>query len=306
MRLTEEMQRVVTEQGLGFVATVRPDGTPALSPKGTTRVWDDGRLVFLHLHSPGTVANLATNPSVEVNVVDPIRRKGWRFAGQATVHTGGPLFEEVVAWYARPATAPPAKAVVVIDVDRAEELVSPAYDSGASETEVAATWRERYLATASEPDAMPAEMRWPAHLHPGALRWVRSSTTYDDTVAFYRDLVGLPVVGSFQGSFGEDGTIFGLPGTATHMEIVRSEVNAASADRFDQIVLYLADDSAVERAIEPLLAAGVTPVGAPHPYWEANGGVVFLDPDGRGVVYAPWIFGSQPDPVDRLTGTSAG
>lgn len=295
MRLTEEMQRVVTEQGLGFVATVRPDGTPALSPKGTTRVWDDGRLVFLHLHSPGTVANLATNPAVEMNVVDPIRRKGWRFAGRATVHTGGPLFEEIVAWYARPATAPPAMAVVVIDVDRAEELVSPAYDSGATETEVAAPWRERHLA-----------MRWPAHLHPGALRWVRSSTSYADTVAFYRDLVGLPVVGSFQGSFGEDGTIFGLPGTATHMEIVRSEVNAASADRFDQIVLYLADDSAVARAIEPLLVAGVTPVGAPHPYWEANGGVVFLDPDGRGVVYAPWIFGSQPDPVDRLTGTSAG
>jgi predicted pyridoxine 5'-phosphate oxidase superfamily flavin-nucleotide-binding protein len=145
MRLTEEMQRVVTEQGLGFVATVRPDGTPALSPKGTTRVWDDGRLVFLHLHSPGTVANLATNPAVEVNVVDPIRRKGWRFAGRATVHTGGPLFEEIVSWYARPAAAPPAKAVVVIDVDRADELISPAYDSGATEEEIAAGWRERHL-----------------------------------------------------------------------------------------------------------------------------------------------------------------
>src|SRR3954470_9410072 len=77
MRLTEQMQRVVTEQSLGFVATVRPDGTPALSPKGTTRVWGDSRLVFLHIHSPGTVANLAVNPAVEVNVVDPILRKGW-------------------------------------------------------------------------------------------------------------------------------------------------------------------------------------------------------------------------------------
>jgi uncharacterized protein len=36
MQLTEDMQRVVREQSLGFVATVRPDGTPALSPKGTT------------------------------------------------------------------------------------------------------------------------------------------------------------------------------------------------------------------------------------------------------------------------------
>src|SRR3954447_7269702 len=117
MRLTEQMQRVVTEQSLGVVATGRPDGTTALSPKGTTRVWDDGRLVFLHLHSPGTVANLAANPAVEVNVVDPIRRKGWRFAGRGAVHTDGPLFEEVLAWYDRPSTASPARAVVIVDVE---------------------------------------------------------------------------------------------------------------------------------------------------------------------------------------------
>src|SRR4051794_14178055 len=110
MRLTEQMRRVVTEQSLGFVATVRPDGTPALSPKGTTRVWDDGRLVFLHLHSPGTVANLAANPAVEVNVVDPIRRKGWRFAGRGTVHTPGRPVGEGVARDGRPAAAPPAPA----------------------------------------------------------------------------------------------------------------------------------------------------------------------------------------------------
>ena len=35
------MKRVVGEQRLGFVATVCPDGTPNLSPKGTTAVWDD-------------------------------------------------------------------------------------------------------------------------------------------------------------------------------------------------------------------------------------------------------------------------
>jgi catechol 2,3-dioxygenase-like lactoylglutathione lyase family enzyme/predicted pyridoxine 5'-phosphate oxidase superfamily flavin-nucleotide-binding protein len=290
MRLTEDMKRVVAEQSLGFVATVRPDGTPAVSPKGTTRVRGD-QLVFLHLHSPGTVANLAANPAVEVNVVDPVVRKGWRFAGRGRVLVSGPEFEEIIAWYDRPASAPPAQAVVVIDVDSAEELISPAYDSGATEAEIAAAWRERQLAR-----------RWPAHLRPGALRWVRSSTRYDDTVAFYRDLVGLPVVDSFQGSFGEDGTIFGLPDTAAHLEIVRSDVDAAVAGPFDQIVFYLADDRALARAIEPLLAAGATPVSAPHPYWAANGGVVFLDPDGRGVVYAPWIFGSRPDPGD-VTGT---
>lgn len=49
--LDHEMRRVVDEQRLGYVATVGPDGTPNLSPKGTTAVWDDGHLVFAHLHS---------------------------------------------------------------------------------------------------------------------------------------------------------------------------------------------------------------------------------------------------------------
>jgi predicted pyridoxine 5'-phosphate oxidase superfamily flavin-nucleotide-binding protein len=31
--LTPDMQRVIREQRLGFVATVRPDGGPNLSPK---------------------------------------------------------------------------------------------------------------------------------------------------------------------------------------------------------------------------------------------------------------------------------
>jgi hypothetical protein len=101
MRLSEEMQRLVREQGLGFVATVRPDGTPALSPKGTTSVWGDEQLVFLHLHSPGTVANLAHNPNVEVNVVDPIRRKGYRFAGRGRFLIAGEEYEQILAWFVR-------------------------------------------------------------------------------------------------------------------------------------------------------------------------------------------------------------
>jgi predicted pyridoxine 5'-phosphate oxidase superfamily flavin-nucleotide-binding protein len=125
VRLTDQMKRVVTEQSLAFVATVRPDGTPAVSPKGTTRVRGDDQLVFLHLHSAGTVANLTVNPAVEVNVVDPFVRKGWRFAGRGRVLVSGPEFEAIIAWYDRPASAPPAHAVVLIDVERAQELVSP-------------------------------------------------------------------------------------------------------------------------------------------------------------------------------------
>jgi len=40
------MKRVVREQRLGFIATMCAYGTPNLSPKGTTKVWDDDHLVF--------------------------------------------------------------------------------------------------------------------------------------------------------------------------------------------------------------------------------------------------------------------
>ncbi len=44
--ITEEMRAVVNGQRLGFIATVCADGTPNLSPKGTTLVWDADHLVF--------------------------------------------------------------------------------------------------------------------------------------------------------------------------------------------------------------------------------------------------------------------
>lgn len=143
--LTEHMKRVVGEQRLGFVATVCPDGTPSLSPKGTTRVWDDDHLVFADICSPGTVANLRANPSVEVNVVDPIARKGYRFKGKGTVVTGGALFQQILAFYeggAAPVRDARARirSVVLVKVERALPLISPAYDLGVTEEAVRDQW----------------------------------------------------------------------------------------------------------------------------------------------------------------------
>jgi uncharacterized protein len=87
--LTDDMKRVVREQRLGYIATVCPDGTPNLSPKGTTAVWDDDHLVFADIRSPRSVQNIERNPSVEVNVVGPLVRKGYRFKGQGGRGAGG-------------------------------------------------------------------------------------------------------------------------------------------------------------------------------------------------------------------------
>ena len=140
--LTDDMKRVVLEQRLGFVATVCQDGTPNLSPKGTTTVWDDDHLVFADICSPGTVANLQQNPAIEINVVDPDVRKGYRFKGTGIVLTEGPKFEEILAFYRRRGSQNSIRSIVLVKVERALPLVSPAYDLGATEDEIRERWRQ--------------------------------------------------------------------------------------------------------------------------------------------------------------------
>jgi predicted pyridoxine 5'-phosphate oxidase superfamily flavin-nucleotide-binding protein len=134
--LTHDMKRIVDEQRLGFVATVCPDGTPNLSPKGTTAVWDDDRLVFANIRSPGTLANLRRNPAVEVNVVDPFVRRGYRFKGAATILESGPLYDDVLAFYRRRGSQHAIREIVIIEVRSAQPVDSPLYDAGLSEAEV--------------------------------------------------------------------------------------------------------------------------------------------------------------------------
>jgi uncharacterized protein len=146
--LTEDMQRVVREQRLGFHATVDADGTPNLSPKGTTDVWDDDHLYFADICSPQTVENIRRGSVVEVNVVDPFVRKGYRFKGPAVVHEPGT--DEYAAGIERLRAAGSTlmhrvNAIVVIEVRQARAVVSPAYDDGTlTEADVRAIHRARF------------------------------------------------------------------------------------------------------------------------------------------------------------------
>jgi predicted pyridoxine 5'-phosphate oxidase superfamily flavin-nucleotide-binding protein len=138
--LTKEIKEFVNRQKLGFIATVCADGTPNLSPKGTTTAWDDDHLVFADIYSPGTIDNLLINPSIEINVVDGFIRKGYRFKGTATVLSNGPLFEEVVAHYNNRGAVYLIKHVVLVKVERVLPVSSPVYDTGISENEVRKKW----------------------------------------------------------------------------------------------------------------------------------------------------------------------
>ena len=139
-----EARRVVDEQRLCFVATVNDDGTPNLSPKGTISVLDEDHLAFGDIRSPRTVQNLRRRPAVEINVIDPIGRKGYRFRGMATIVDPGARFDELVTFFRSRGLSNPMQCVIVIAVERAEPVISPAYDDGLTEEDVRARWQQHY------------------------------------------------------------------------------------------------------------------------------------------------------------------
>jgi predicted pyridoxine 5'-phosphate oxidase superfamily flavin-nucleotide-binding protein len=142
--LDADMRAVVAAQRLCFAATVTPEGRPNLSPKGTVRVWDDRHLFFCDIASPGTRRNLEANPWMELNIVDPISRRGYRFLGQAHLHRGDAVYQEATARIFRDeGTTYPVEAVVLLEIESAAPLVSPGYWHGGDEWDMRATWKAR-------------------------------------------------------------------------------------------------------------------------------------------------------------------
>jgi predicted pyridoxine 5'-phosphate oxidase superfamily flavin-nucleotide-binding protein len=146
--LTEDMKRVVREQRLGFYATVCEDGSPNLSPKGTTDVWDDHHLFFADIRSPQTVANIRRGSLVEVNVVDPFVRKGYRFKGPAAVYEPGTsLCSDALGRLRKSGSTlvDRVRSIVLVEVREAHAVVSPAYDDGiATESDMVRTYQKRF------------------------------------------------------------------------------------------------------------------------------------------------------------------
>ena len=138
--ITDDIKEFVSRVKLGFVATVCPDNTPNLSPKGTTIVWNDNHLVFADIHSPGTIDNLKSNPAIEINIVDVFTRKGFRFKGLGQILSEGDTFEKILSYYRDNGTKHPIKNFVLVKVDRILPLISPAYFSSLSEDEIKDYW----------------------------------------------------------------------------------------------------------------------------------------------------------------------
>lgn len=144
-QLSERIKKVITEQKLGFVATISADGTPNLSPKGTFLVHDDEHIMFAEIRSPNTVVNITSQPVVEVNFVDPFSRMGARVKGRARYISEEEVeYEDLLPRFQEnwdDKLCGLFNGIVMITVESCAAIVSPAYDTGAKETEL----RKHYL-----------------------------------------------------------------------------------------------------------------------------------------------------------------
>ena len=140
--LTDAVRAIIDTYTIGCLATVRPDGTPSVSPKGTFLIVDGRTIAFANIRSQGTLDNLRSHADVEVDFIDVFRRRGCRVRGTATYtprEQAGPVlmarFKE--SW---PDLDGLMKGIVVIAVTAAEIVTSPAYDIGAVPDALAEHW----------------------------------------------------------------------------------------------------------------------------------------------------------------------
>lgn len=146
MPLNAFSKDLIAKFPLGFVATVTPDGRPAVSPKGTFLVLDDQTIAFGEIRSPATLANLAHLPEAEVNFIDQWLRKGVRVRGPARVIEPGAEFDRLIGkWRAVWGDlAQRINVLVLITAEEVKPVTTPPYDDGATEEEMIALYKAKF------------------------------------------------------------------------------------------------------------------------------------------------------------------
>jgi predicted pyridoxine 5'-phosphate oxidase superfamily flavin-nucleotide-binding protein len=142
--ITSEIKNFLDVQKLGYVATVSSDGKPNISPKGTIIAWSSTLLAFADIRSPDTMLNLQNNPFVEINVIDPLSRKGYLFSGTAKIIKDTPLYDDILTHYRNNGIQSPINSIVIVDVSSVYTVTSPLYDLGKTEDEIKLKWKKYF------------------------------------------------------------------------------------------------------------------------------------------------------------------
>ena len=120
-----------------------------------------------------------------------------------------------------------------------------------------------------------------------SLRVARACSSLDSHLAFYRDGLGMNVLGSFEGHAGYDGVMLGHDKLGFHLEFTvnrnnpNEQVRAPSSESL--LVFYFPTKEQYETVVERMKSHGYQPVSPENPFW-LNISTLFEDPDGYHVV----------------------
>lgn len=117
------------------------------------------------------------------------------------------------------------------------------------------------------------------------LRVARPTDNLHEIIRFYRDGLGMQVLGSFENHRGFDGVMLGHPGSPYHLEFThhRGHKVGKAPTRDNLLVFYIPDASLCEEAVLRMEAHGYQAVPSYNPYWDETG-KTFEDADGYRVV----------------------
>lgn len=117
------------------------------------------------------------------------------------------------------------------------------------------------------------------------LRVARPTDRLDEVIRFYRDGLGLRLLGTFEEHAGFSGAMLGHAQQGYHLEFTSHPDHPAghAPTRDHLLVFYLPDPEDWQAAVQRLQDYGAAPVASLNPYWDAHG-LTFEDPDGYRVV----------------------
>ncbi|WP_284652582.1 VOC family protein [Flavobacterium terrisoli] len=115
-------------------------------------------------------------------------------------------------------------------------------------------------------------------------RYARHTNDLERIKAFYIDVLGMELLGSFENHDGYDGIFIGKPTLDWHLEFTKSDDLAKHTfDEDDILVFYPKTISEYKALIDQLAENGIKTIESKNPYWNQNG-IMVLDPDGYRII----------------------
>jgi len=112
------------------------------------------------------------------------------------------------------------------------------------------------------------------------LRVARHTTDLRPIIHFYKDILGLEVLGEFNDHDQYDGVFLGLENLGWHLEFTTSDqAPEHQPDKDDQLVFYVESEAQLLQLAARFEKHKIPTVQSANPYWLVNG-ITYQDPDG--------------------------